>query len=71
VLSTSALALGSHPITASYAGNATHAPSSAGLTQIVNPVITGGAAIPVLDYRGAAVLALLLAGAGLWISRRR
>jgi len=71
VFSTSALALGSHPITASYAGSATYAPSSGGLTQIVNPVITGGAAIPVLDYRGAAVLALLLAGAGLWISRRR
>ncbi len=71
VLATSTLAQGSHAITAAYAGDATYAPSNGGLTQVVNPVVVGAAAIPVLDLRGLAALALLLGAAGLWITKRK
>ncbi len=68
--STSALAQGSHPITASYSGDATYGPSTAGLTQVVNAGVAA-AGIPTLDGRALAVLATLLAAVGIWLARRR
>ncbi|MFI5120322.1 MAG: beta strand repeat-containing protein [Thermoanaerobaculia bacterium] len=71
-LSTASLTQGSHSITAAYGGDATYAPSTANLNQLVNPVVVGAAAeIPALDGRALLGLAGLLAAVGIWLTRRK
>ena len=70
-LTTSALTVGSHSITAQYNGNATFAGStSAPLVQVVSAAGAPGESIPVLDARALAMLVVLLAAAATAILRR-
>ena len=74
-LTTSTLAVGTHPITAVYSGDAGNAPSTSPiLTQVVNavpPPTTPGQPIPTLSEWGVLLLSALLGGLGIWRVRRR
>ena len=59
---TSALAAGSHPINASYQGDANNAPSSASLVQTVAPGVPGTATIVTNPYGPVTVIGASLAG---------
>lgn len=76
-LTTSALAAGTHPITAVYGGDANHQGSTSSvLIQLVNtgvppPPPGPNVAIPTLGWGAMALLSLLLVLAGAWSRRRR
>ena len=64
---TAALAMGTHPINAIYQANVPFVASFANVSQVVNAA--SGTAVPMLDARGLALLALALAAAGLFFAR--
>ena len=76
-LTTSALAAGTHPITAVYGGDANHQGSTSSvLIQLVNtgvppPPPGPNVAIPTLGWEAMALLSVLLVLAGAWLRRRR
>ena len=64
---TAALAMGTHPINAIYQANVPFVASFANVSQVVNAA--SGTAVPMLDARALALLALALAAAGLFFAR--
>ena len=74
-LTTSSLAVGTHPITATYSGDASNAASSAGLSQLITPLAQPpAAAIPAPMLGGWAILSLIIlfgAFAARPVNRRR
>ena len=71
---TSALTVGSHPITAVYGGDTTNQGSTSNIVnQVVNAVVvvTGGTPIPTLGEWAVALLALLMMATGAIVLARR
>ncbi|PYQ49825.1 MAG: hypothetical protein DMF59_12480 [Acidobacteria bacterium] len=59
--------MGTHPINAIYQANVPFVASFANVSQVVNAA--SGTAVPMLDARALALLALALAAAGLFFAR--